>query len=79
MATKKKLPTDIVYVVVPTSQISAFYSLKDAQEHSKDSLAWDDSDSFRILAVTKSWIVEIPEQPEPIIDEESLDDLEAIT
>ncbi len=79
MATKKKLPTDVVYVLVPTSQITTYYSLKDAQERAKDDLVFDDSDSFRILAVTKSWVVEIPEQPEPIIDEESLDDLEAIT
>ncbi len=79
MATKKKLPTDVVYVVVPVSQIGTFYSLKGAQEQAKGNLTFDDSDSFRVLEVTKSWIVEIPDHPEPTIEEESLDDLETAT
>lgn len=72
--TKKAKPMEEVFVVVPANSTIAHKTLAEAFAQAKDECDIS-GDEYYVLKVMKSWIVALPEEPEPEITDMDLDGL----
>lgn len=74
MATKKKV-IEKLYVEVPRDDIVAYKTSQEAIDAAKEDMEYGNSGTRVVLEVTKFWVIEIPDDPEPEVTEESLEEL----
>ena len=72
MASKKKI--EKIYIVVPATGTLIYKTLLDAQVSAKDECSIGGQD-MQIFEVVRAWYVQIPEEPEPEVNEDVLGDL----
>lgn len=76
MAKKKPVQNDFWYVIVPANEMTPFRYLKKALEQAKDLISDEENiEPLQVLKVTQSWVVEVPEIPEPVVKEEEAEDM----
>lgn len=76
MSKKKQVQNDYWYVIVPTNEMTPFRDLQKALEQAKDWISTEEEmEPLQVLKVTQSWVVEVPETPEPVVGEENAEDM----
>ena len=56
--------------------MTPFRDLQKALEQATDWIsAEEDMEPLQVLKVTQSWVVEVPETPEPVVGEENAEDM----
>lgn len=72
MASKKKI--EKIYIVVPATDPLIYKTLLDAQVSAKDECSIGGQD-MQIFEVVRAWYVQIPDEPEPEVAEDELENL----
>lgn len=76
MDKKKPVQNDYWYVIVPANEMTPFRDLQKALEQAKDWISTEEKmEPLQVLKVTQSWVVEVPETPEPVVGEENAEDM----
>lgn len=76
MDKKKPVQNDYWYVIVPANEMTPFRDLQKALEQAKDWISTEEKmEPLQVLKVTQSWVVKVPEIPEPVVGEESAEDM----
>lgn len=76
MAKKKPAQNDFWYVIVPANEMTPFRDLQKALERAKDWISAEEKmEPLQVLKVTQSWVIEVPETPEPVEQEENAEDV----
>lgn len=76
MAKKKPVQNDFWYVIVRANDMAPFRDLQKALEQAKDLISTEEEmEPLQVLEVTQSWVIEVPETPEPVVGEEHAEDM----
>ena len=76
MAKKRPVRSNCRYVIAPADEITPFRDWKKAVETAKDQVSvGQEVGPLQVIKVEQSWVIEVPETPEPTVEIEDVDDI----